>query len=76
MRLDVPGCFSVEVTFVAVLIPVDPCNWEPGRGVPGCRGGLRPALCCLLRFADDVSSKCGPLYFVSPSHLQNGLRPN
>ena len=20
------------------------CNWEPGWGVPGCRGGLRPGL--------------------------------
>ena len=36
---------------VIVCFAVDPCNWEPGRGVPGCRGGPRPALlllfCCL-----------------------------
>ena len=24
------------------------CNWEPGRGVPGSRGGLRPGCCCLF----------------------------
>ena len=23
-----------------------PCTWEPGQGVPGCRGGLRPFLLC------------------------------
>ena len=23
-----------------------PCTWEPGQGVPGCRGGLRPVLLC------------------------------
>ena len=25
------------------------CNWEPGWGVPGCRGGLRSG-CCLFLF--------------------------
>ena len=25
---------------------VGPCTWEPGQGVPGCRGGLRPFLLC------------------------------
>ena len=37
-----------EVTSFVVLVPFDPCNWEPGRGVPGCRVGLRPALFLLL----------------------------
>ena len=23
-----------------------PCTWEPGQGVPGCRGGLHPFLLC------------------------------
>ena len=31
-----------EVTAVVVLFSVDPCTWVPGRGAPGCRGGLRP----------------------------------
>ena len=41
MRLDVPGCFSVEVIFVAVLIPVDPLtgslaggSWLPWWAAP------------------------------------------
>ena len=25
---------------------VGPCTWEPGQGVPGCRGGLRPSFLC------------------------------
>ena len=28
-----------------------PCTWEPGRGVPGCRGGSCPC-CCLLVFGE------------------------
>ena len=27
-----------------------PCTWEPGRGVPGCRGGLRPFVVLLFLF--------------------------
>ena len=27
------------------LLLLGPCAWEPGRGVPGCRGGLCP-FCC------------------------------
>ena len=30
-----------------VCFLVGPCTWEPGQGVPGCRGGLRP-FCCVL----------------------------
>ena len=26
-----------------VCFLVGPCTWEPGQGVPGCRGGLRPS---------------------------------
>ena len=29
-----------------VCFLVGPCTWEPGQGVPGCRGGLRPFLLC------------------------------
>ena len=29
-----------------VVFLVGPCTWEPGQGVPGCRGGLRPFLLC------------------------------
>ena len=29
-----------------VCFLVGPCTWEPGQGVPGCRGGLRP-FCCV-----------------------------
>ena len=29
-----------------VVFLFGPCTWEPGRGVPGCRGGLRPFLLC------------------------------
>ena len=56
-----------------VLTRVDPSNWEPGRGVPGCRGGLRPAV---LFLAEPVAYVDGRLNFVSPSHLHNVLRPN
>ena len=29
-----------------VCFLVGPCTWEPGQGVPGCRGGLRPSFLC------------------------------
>ena len=32
------------------------CNWEPGRGVPGCRSGLRPGFCCCLVCCFEISS--------------------
>ena len=40
-----------------------PCTWEPGRGVPGCRGGLRPFVVLLFLFG----SKILPLEWSCPS---------
>ena len=37
-----------------------PCNWEPGRGVPGCRGGLRPGWLLFGCFWYETSSLLGP----------------
>ena len=46
-----------EVIAVVVLFSVDPCAWAPGRGVPGCRGGLRPVfLVCLVCLVMVVSA--------------------
>ena len=50
MRLDVPCRGSSRNHLVVVLVPVDPCNWEPGRGVPGCRSGLRPSVLWFVVF--------------------------
>ena len=63
---------QAEVTFVVVLVSGDPCNWEPGRGVPGCRGGLRPALFGFLVCVFD-----GQPVTVKPSALAAKLHiPN
>ena len=40
---------SLKSLFVVVGL-FGPCTWEPDRGVPGCRGGLRPLVVFLFRF--------------------------
>ena len=37
-------------SLLALVVVFGPCAWEPGRGVPGCRGGLRPVLCFWFLF--------------------------
>ena len=37
-----------------------PCNWEPGRAVPGCRGGLHPGWLLFDCFWCETSSLLGP----------------
>ena len=40
---------SLKSLFV-VVGSFGPCTWEPGRGVPGCCGGLRPLVVFLFLF--------------------------
>ena len=52
----------LEVSVFAVVCSWCPCNWEPGRGVPGCRGGLRPASSLFVWvLLIETSSLIGPL---------------
>ena len=58
-----------------LLVPV-PRGTGSLAGVPGCRGGLRPAVPCCLCFVLRDFRIHWSSHFVSPSHLQNGLRSN
>ena len=70
MRLGAPE--HVGEIFCSVLLLRGPSTWEPGRGVPGCRGGPCPLFGCLCSGLRDFLRWSYP--DVSPFHLQNGLR--
>ena len=64
----------LDLSVKSVVVILGPCTWEPGRGVPGCRGGLRP-FCCfvvLVWFLRDFRRN-GPVLLFTFSPAQWAL---
>ena len=64
----------LEVSLLAV-VSCYPCNWEPGRGVPGCRGGLRPGCLLFGCFWYETSSLLGPKWMFHLLTCTMGFAP-
>ena len=53
-----------------VVFLFGPCTWEPGRGVPGCRGGPRPLVVLLFGLIHRDFHWKGPIFRFTFSPAQ------
>ena len=64
------ACEQKKILLVVVVFLFGPCTWEPGRGVPGCRGGPRPLVVLLFGLIHRDFHWNGPIFRFTFSPAQ------